>query len=169
MTLCKFFAQGFCRSGDSCNFIHEPGTSTGQHLAPVAPVLLTTENLNLNPAAVTYRNEEAKPAQNCRFFLQGKCSKGKECRYIHLPATLSPQQVHPDAVFVDSPQLPPDSRATVPCRFLSRPGGCQNSSCPYLHVAGEPNAEKSSSQDLGANEEEASTRFLTFGKPGLIS
>jgi hypothetical protein len=74
MTLCKFFAQGFCRSGDSCNFIHEPGTSTGQHLAPVAPVLLTTENLNLNPAAVTYRNEEAKPAQNCRFFLQGKCS-----------------------------------------------------------------------------------------------
>lgn len=161
MTLCKFFAQGFCRRGDSCNFIHEPGTSTGQHLAPVTSVLLTTENLNPNPAAVTYRNEEAKPAQNCRFFLQGKCSKGKECRYIHLPAI--PQQVHPDAVFANPPQLPPDSRATVPCRFLPRPGGCQNSSCPYLHVADEPTAEKSSSQDLGASGEEASSRFLTFG------
>jgi hypothetical protein len=162
MTLCKFFAQGFCRNGDSCNFTHEPGTSTGQHLASVAPVLPTTEKLNLNPSAVTYRNEQAKPAQNCRFFLQGKCNKGKGCRYIHLPAILSPQQVHPDAMFVDSPQLPPDSRATVPCRFLSSPGGCQNSSCPYLHVADEPNAEKSSSQDLEANGEEASSRFSDY-------
>jgi hypothetical protein len=164
MTLCKFFARGFCRNGDSCNFIHEPSTSTGPHLAPVTPVLPTntTEKLNLNPAAVTYRNGEAKPAQNCRFFLQGKCNKGKECRYIRLPAISSPQQVHPDAIIVDSPRLPIDSRATVPCRFLSNFGGCQNSSCPYLHVADEPNAEKSSSQDLEANGEEASSHFSDF-------
>lgn len=159
MALCKFFAQGFCRHGDSCTFIHEPDTSTGQHLAPVTPVLPTIEKLNLNPAAMTYLNEVAKPAQNCHFFLQGKCNKGKGCRYIHLPAILSPQQVHPDAICVDSPQLPRDSRATVPCRFLSRPGGCQSSSCPYLHVADELNAEKRSSQGLEANREEVSSRF----------
>jgi hypothetical protein len=162
MTLCKFFAQGVCRNGDFCSFIHEPGTSTGQHLAPIAPVLPTTEKLSLNPAAVTYRNEEANPAQNCRFFLQGRCNIGKECRYIHPPAIWSAQQVYPDAIFVDSPQFPTDSRATVPCKFLSRPGGCQNSACPYLHVADEPNAEKRSSQDLEANGVEVSSRLSNF-------
>ena len=159
MALCKFFAQGFCRHGASCTFIHEPGTNTGQLLAPVAPALPTTKKLNLNPAATTYLNDEAKPAQTCHFFLQGKCNKGKECRYTHLPAILSPQQVRADPTYLDSPQLPPDYRATVPCRFLSRPSGCQNSSCPYLHVADGPSAEKRSSQDLEANREEVSSRF----------
>lgn len=169
MTPCKFFAQGFCRNGDSCTFIHEPGTSTRQHLAPVPSVLPTTEKPR-NPATAIYRSEAAKAAQNCWFFSQGKCNKGVECRYIHPPDTLFPQQVHPGAIFPDSPQLPPDSRATVPCRFLSRPAGCQNSSCPYLHAQDEPNAEKSSSQDLGPNGEEASSRCCDFSwKPGLIS
>lgn len=159
MTLCKFFAQGFCRNGDSCSFIHESRASTGLHLMP------STETPNLKPAAVSDCNGESKPAQNCRFFLQGKCSKGKECRYIHPPAILSPQQVCSNAIFMGSPQLPTDSRASVPCRFLSSFGGCQNTSCPYLHVA-----EKSIREDLEANEEEASNRFSEFGgKLGLIS
>ncbi|KFZ24279.1 hypothetical protein V502_01238, partial [Pseudogymnoascus sp. VKM F-4520 (FW-2644)] len=141
-------------NGDPCNFIHDPGTNTGQQLAPVAPALLTTEKLDVNLTSVAYPNDEAKPAQNCRFFLQGNCNRRKGCRYIHLPAILSPQQAHLDALFLDSPQLPPDSRATITCRFLSRPGGCQNSSCQYMHVGHEPNVEKSSSQDLEPNEEE---------------
>jgi hypothetical protein len=28
---------------------------------------------------------------------------------------------------------PTDTRSTVPCRFLARPGGCQNPSCPFSH------------------------------------
>lgn len=162
MVLCRFFTRGLCRNGDSCNFIHEPGTNTGQQLAPVAPALLTTEKLDVNLTSIAYPNDEAKPAQNCRFFLQGNCNRGKGCRYIHLPAILSPQQAHLDALFVDSPQLPLDSRATIPCRFISRPGGCQNSSCPYMHVRQEPNVEKSSNQDLEPNEEDVSSHFSDF-------
>lgn len=157
MTSCKFFAQGFCKNGDSCKFIHEPDTSTGQEFAPFAPILPTTEKISLDPATITHRDEEAKPAQNCWFFLQGKCNKGEWCRYAHPPAVLSPQQVPPESIYLDSPQSVSDSRATVPCRFLSRPGGCLNSSCPYLHVADEAIAVKSSNQDLEANGEEASS------------
>lgn len=147
MALCRFFAKGFCSNGDSCKFIHEPSTSTGQHLAPIAPVFSTTEKLN---------------APSCHFFLQGKCNKGNECRYSHLLATIFTQQVPPDALFVDASQLPPDSRKTVHCRFLSSPSGCQNSSCPYLHVADEPNIEKTGGQYLEANEEEASIHLSDF-------
>jgi hypothetical protein len=155
MALCRFFAQGICRSGDSCCYIHDARPSTGRNLAPGA-LVLPTARLNLNPTGDPFRNDEAKPIQTCRFFLQGKCNKGKDCRYTHVPALLAPHQAQPDSLFVDSPQSSSDSRATVPCRFISRPGGCQNGSCPYLHVADAPDAEKSSSQDLETNEEEAS-------------
>ncbi|CZS92027.1 related to ariadne-2 protein [Rhynchosporium graminicola] len=60
---------------------------------------------------------------------------------------LTPQQVDPDIAS-------PDSRATIPCMFLSRPRGCQNSSCPYLHVVNAPAGAKDSGQDLEANIEE---------------
>ncbi|KAM3076860.1 hypothetical protein ACMFMG_003671 [Clarireedia jacksonii] len=160
MTLCKFFAQGSCRHGDSCHFIHEPGKSIGQHLSLVTPTLPTTVKPKLNPAAVTYLSEGAKPPQNCHFFLQGNCNKGEGCRYIHPLAT--PQPVHADPILVDSPHLPSDSRATVPCRFLPRPGGCQNNSCPYLHAVDKPNAEKRGSQDLEANGEEDQEREDDF-------
>lgn len=156
MALCRFFAQGGCRNGDSCNYIHEPSSSTGRNLAPDAPVLPTTK-LNLNLTGDPYRNEEASTAQNCRFFLQGKCNKGKDYQYSHLPAILTTQQVHPDTLLVDFSPLPSDSRATVPCMFLSRLGGCQNSSCLYLHVADAPYTEKSNSQDVEANVDEASS------------
>jgi hypothetical protein len=131
--------------------MHEHGssTSTGQYYYA--------------PGASTRRNEEAKSAQACRFFLQGTCNKGKDCRYSH-PATtttlnLQPAKSDATSVDIESPQSPSDSRATVSCWFLSKPGGCQNSSCPYLHVADEHNTPESS-RVLEANEEEASHLYL---------
>jgi len=153
MTSCKFFGQGFCRNGDFCSFIHAPSTSTGEHLVPTAGAAL----LNLNSAAVNYGNREAKISQNCRFFSQGMCNKGKECRYIHHPTTTSSQYIHPVAVTLESAQLPTDTRSAVPCRFLSRPGGCQKTNCPYLHVVDEHNMENTSSQVLEKIYEEASS------------
>ncbi|KAG9244268.1 hypothetical protein BJ878DRAFT_507093 [Calycina marina] len=120
MTLCKFYARGFCKNGDHCNFVHEPDTSTGKYGAPDDPVLSSTEKLNHSSSGTTatHPNEEVKPAQSCRFFSQGKCNKGEGCWYSHLPNTVNSQPaVHPEAPSVDSSQSPADSRATVLCSF----------------------------------------------------
>lgn len=166
MTTCKFFAQGFCRNGDSCDYIHELHASTQNHFGSVASAFPAIERLNINPAAATHLDGGAKTTRICRFFLQGLCNKGDKCWYVHPPAIVPPQQVHPNTISLDpylgqdesSPQAPPDSRARIPCKFLSRPGGCQNGSCPYLHAVGHE-VEKSSSQEFEVNEDEASSYF----------
>ena len=127
---CKFFAQGFCRNGDSCNFIHKRNTSTQNHFGPVASAF---------------------------------------------PAIMPPQQVHLDAISRDpylgqqdeSSQAPSDSRARVPCKFLSRLGGCQNGSCPYLHAVDDHKVEKISRQYFEVNEDEASSHFPDLSEVGI--
>lgn len=167
MTPCKFFAQGFCRNGDSCNSIHERNIGTQNHFGPVAAAFPAIERLNINLAASTYLNGGAKSTQICTFFMQGSCNRGDKCWYVHPPAVVPPQQasdaisLHPYVSQQDksSPQAPSDSRARVPCKFLSRPGGCQRGSCPYLHAVDGHEVGKSSSQDFEINEDEASSYF----------
>ena len=76
---CKFFAQGFCRNGDSCEFIHEQKIRTQNHFEPVASAFPAIVRLNINPAAATHLNEGANSAQICTFFLKGSCSKSDKC------------------------------------------------------------------------------------------
>jgi hypothetical protein len=54
-----------------------------------------------------------------------------------------------------------DSRARVPCKYLSRPGGCQNSTCPFLHSIDGNKVEDNTVQDAKISENEA--RRLLFG------
>lgn len=155
MTKCKFLAQGFCKYGDSCDFIHEWHTHTS--------ALPATERPSINLAAPTLQNEEARSPRICTFFMQGSCNKGDKCRYVHPPAIAQPPQVYSSATSFDScrgqqdkrsPQAPSDSRAQVPCKFISRPGGCRNDSCPFLHAL--DGHEENSSRDFEENEDEAS-------------
>lgn len=166
MTPCKFFAQGLCRNGDSCNFIHKRSTSAQNRLGPVASAFPAIERLNISPAAATHLNAGTKSTRICTFFLRGSCNKSDKCSYVHPPAIVPPQQVHPETIALDpylgqqdesSPQAPPDSRARVPCKFLSRPGGCQNGFCPYLHAVEDHEVENSSSQHFEVNEDEVSS------------
>jgi hypothetical protein len=72
------------------------------------------------------------------------------------------QQIHPNANPVpiqgqhdeSDPRAPLDSRARVPCKFASRPGGCKNSSCPFLHAPGGYDAEQDNAQESGVDEDE---------------
>lgn len=165
MTPCKFFAQGFCRNGDYCDFTHEQNTSTQNYLGPVASSFPAIERLHINPGAATHLNREPKSTQICAFFIQGSCNRGDKCWYIHPPPIVP---IHPDAISLrpplsqqdeSSPQAPSDSRASVPCKFLSRPGGCQKGSCPYLHAVDDNRVENSSSQDFEIDEDDASSYF----------
>lgn len=166
MIPCKFFATGFCRSGDSCGFLHEKKPGTQKHLKDVSSASAAIERLNINPTAATHLDERAKSTQVCVFFSKGSCNKGDKCRYVHPPAIAPPQQDHPETISQgpylneqdeSPPQALSDSRAAIPCKFLSHPGGCRKDSCPYLHAVEDHEVEQSNSQDIEANEDEVSS------------
>lgn len=158
MTKCKFLARGFCKYGESCDFIHEHVIHTSD--------LPATERPSIELAALTFQDEEARSPRICTFFMQGSCNKGDKCRYVHPHAIAQPPQVYSSAISLDScrgqqdksaPQAPSDSRARVPCKFLSHPGGCRNVPCPFLHPV--DGLGENSSKDFEENEDEASSRY----------
>lgn len=55
---CRFFQQGICRNGDSCQMSHDPRDSQPRPLSHKFP-------------------------EECAFFLQGKCSRGGGCTFAH--------------------------------------------------------------------------------------
>ncbi|TVY16571.1 ATP-dependent RNA helicase DEAH12-like protein [Lachnellula arida] len=175
MAPCKFFTQGACRNGDSCIFTHERDTSDQRHFGPVAPGFPDVEKLAISSAKKNVLNKEIKPKLACRFFSQGACNKGSDCRYVHAaaPAVSPPKQVHSDTDSANpslgsqgesSLQKALDSRAEVPCTFMSRRGGCQKDSCPYLHAASEHGIEDQGlDDDLNRNILGAMVKFNEVG------
>lgn len=116
MAACRYFAQGTCKYGDSCHFVHEHSSTTLPRLEP-----LHIEN-------------KATSTSICSFFIKGRCSKGDQCRFSH-------QTASQDA-FVKQPIPMAEPRPNILCKFLYLPGGCQNSSCPFYHLGhSEPNQE----------------------------
>jgi hypothetical protein len=90
----------------------------------------------------------------CHFFQRGTCKNGDSCRFPHQQdestqnrvlsmASQSSWRVQPQPISLrpkDDGQLQrhtseaqSDPRAIIPCKYLTRPGGCQNSSCPFFH------------------------------------
>ena len=65
--LCRFFLNGNCTRGDTCNFSHN---------------LSTASSLPGQGAA-------SSTTQPCRFFQRGYCSYGEQCRYAHVGAEAS--------------------------------------------------------------------------------
>ena len=67
--ICKFFQQGTCKKGSSCNFSHE--ASSG---------VMTDENIaQQNNTLIPQKLNEPKI---CKFFLEGNC-KHQNCYSIH--------------------------------------------------------------------------------------
>lgn len=56
---CHFFAQGRCRNGSNCQFLHE---------LPLSP---------------TIGQASGELRKICHFFAQGRCRNGSSCRYVH--------------------------------------------------------------------------------------
>ncbi len=162
MIPCKFFAQGFCKNGNSCNFVHDRRPIQNND-GFVNTVLPTIERVNNNSGFVARFNGENRSSLVCTFFLRGMCNKGDECRFTHPTTSATPQ--HPATITpssygaqedTDCPEEQSDSRGRFPCKFATRPGGCQNSSCPYLHALDDQESGKDISQGFEGNEDEAS-------------
>ncbi|KAN0091820.1 hypothetical protein V8E51_017667 [Hyaloscypha variabilis] len=88
----------------------------------------------------------------CIFFSRGSCRNGDSCNFSHEA---------PEGI-ISSSQAPSDSRAKVPCRFLSRPGGCLNGSCPYLHATESSKVDTTTHRDFEVNEEKDQERDDDF-------
>lgn len=61
---CRFFAEGRCRNGTACQFLHGSPMSVGN-----------------------------KKSELCKFYAQGKCTRGFACTYAHDDMLVSQQQV----------------------------------------------------------------------------
>jgi hypothetical protein len=154
--------QGFCRNGDSCNFIHE-NKSLQNRFGPVASAFPATERLDINPAAATHPRGAANSTRICIYFTRGSCKRSDTCQYVHPTPIVPPGHIHPEVSSLDpyrgqqdegSLQAPSDSRGKVVCKFLSSPGGCRNGSCPYLHAV---DSQESDNEDLKINEAEVNS------------
>jgi hypothetical protein len=121
---CKFFSEGRCNRGDACSFSHEarPGITTAGATSPSA-VPVTSSRL-------------------CTFFLQGRCTHGALCHFHHPQAGTTAQLAARAATGVPQQEVTitpttsvsrEDTRGQIPCKFLTKHGGCQNSACPFLH------------------------------------
>ena len=53
-----------------------------------------------------------------------------------------------------------DSRSMAPCKFFSRPGGCRNSSCPFLHA--KENDKDNIRKEANRNEDEVLAHHPLF-------
>ena len=82
-TACKFFAQGNCTRGQTCSFNHEVAAGLSPVAAPFVPSPRYTDSL------VSPFKTNGIP---CRFYLLGRCNKGTECPYQHLPSASNEEQ-----------------------------------------------------------------------------
>jgi hypothetical protein len=118
---CTYFAQGTCRRGDSCTYIHD---QSGKD-----------DTMAKNPAA-----------KHCVFHASGQCKKGDTCPFIHSFSSTSPRSSRqPAQVWVDvdpvaSPIIANRSSvvnhvAPTYCQFHANGKCARGDACPFAHVA----------------------------------
>eukprot|EP00697_Spironema_sp_BW2_P015091 gnl/Spiro4/5823_TR2971_c0_g1_i4.p1 gnl/Spiro4/5823_TR2971_c0_g1~~gnl/Spiro4/5823_TR2971_c0_g1_i4.p1 ORF type:complete len:292 (-),score=48.52 gnl/Spiro4/5823_TR2971_c0_g1_i4:352-1227(-) len=129
---CKFFREtGFCRKGSTCDFAHiaDPSGMPQWPMAQAPPPMMYAQ-----PAYHTYPYGAAPmggpmygmphygpPAGSsgrvCKYHLQGHCTKGELCDFIHLPK--------------DKIRRGPTDK---PCQFFAQ-GHCKKGdTCDFAHV-----------------------------------
>lgn len=78
---CKFFRQERCSNGDACTYLHDASTDAGREKKKKD---VTEEMMMVEEMKETKRKDDPfYKTKVCRFFQQGRCTKGDGCGYIH--------------------------------------------------------------------------------------
>ncbi len=93
---CQYYLQGSCQFGDGCHYLHPRRN-------PRAPIITPSSPSGLRPLAPTFTPAIEKGFSSgstgpgafgsCKFYAQGKCSKGGACPFPHLAPTVRKQSV----------------------------------------------------------------------------
>lgn len=115
---CEFFAKGTCTKGEACTFLHgnEGMAPKGKAGGKGKP----TPSSKFGPsgaysAMMAVGDKKTVP---CIKFLQGQCSKGAACNFLHEEG---------------GQQAPQDNYKTVPCRFFQEGKCTKGDQCSYSH------------------------------------
>lgn len=123
MKSCIFYAQGRCKKGNSCNFLHD------LHPIPAPPTVpdiacLTTKNSDSQRALLSGKFSTPYETVECE-----KYSSEEKHHLSSLPLTGVPANPLPET----TAQPPRDSRALVACKYYLQ-GNCQyGNDCVYAH------------------------------------
>lgn len=78
--ICKHFLEGNCKFGNNCHFAHV--IILPQHNKPSQNTSYQ-QSKPTNPAPTTPLYYPNPPKEPCKFYLQGLCKNGKQCKFKH--------------------------------------------------------------------------------------
>lgn len=134
MVVCRYFMRpGGCQKGNSCRYEHVRPLIPGTEEPNTNNLINLTSGLRLNPSAVP--TPRAFPRMPCRFYAQGACRFGDQCRFQHSrqegprsqgnggvsSTTTMPKDVMSDSLL--DPRSPPTihtNRMPPPVKSISR-------------------------------------------------
>lgn len=77
---CKYFAQGKCKYGANCKYSHDgSGTLGTNNVNPFGQA----QNNKISPFSNSGWNDSVGKSQPCKFFAEGKCKFGANCKFSH--------------------------------------------------------------------------------------
>lgn len=112
---CSFFMQGRCRNGSACGFLHpQIASDASPEKTPISSVHrspFTMKTSTCSPAQDTAKVSDSRSGLRqdvahaverpvfgpCKFFVQGRCTKGETCPFPHIASSQS-KPTHVDFV-----------------------------------------------------------------------
>ena len=141
-TPCSFFQKGTCKKGKDCPYSHKKGAERGRTTTRTA-----SGGANRSPSGGGARGQskgqtsraatggassnpkpKVKSDRPCYAFNEGKCQKGRDCKYSHRTMTETEKR--------EKSRSPSPSGAKKECNSWAQSGSCKfGDSCRFFHSA----------------------------------
>ncbi|KAI0691467.1 hypothetical protein C8T65DRAFT_816901 [Cerioporus squamosus] len=166
---CQFYLQGACRFGDGCHYLHPrtprtpivPRPPSASVLQPLAPAFTPVESVFLRGSAGAFGS--------CKFYAQGKCSKGSACPFPHPAPKQSPnspfrrsQRVNLSTTDCDRTKFSDTSSASSygACKFYLQGRCTKGDTCSFWHPPVKPSTPAVSNSVIESAQSVRTSRDL---------